>query len=87
MNPDPFQMVFLFCPLLAVVIGAVSAFLRRGKIIAPIIAFLFPLLYITTDWNTFKMNWDAWLLWGVLYAVIAFLTDRGISRIRKRNRK
>lgn len=85
MNPDPFLMVFLFCPLLAVIIGAASAFLCKSRYIAPVIAFLLPLLYITTNWSTFIGNWGAWLLWGSMYAAIAYFTKQGLSRIRKRN--
>ncbi|MDQ0087171.1 hypothetical protein J2T12_000565 [Paenibacillus anaericanus] len=72
-SPDPFQLVFIFCPIIAIILGIVFAQLRWKQVIAPLAGFLLPLLYITTDWNSFKVNLEAWFLWGILYAIIAYV--------------
>lgn len=71
-NPNPFILVVVVCPLVSLLTGAVLALFRCRKWMAPALAFLLPLLYITSDLVTFWANVDAWLMWGIVYAVLAY---------------
>ncbi|MEK3914238.1 DUF2651 family protein [Paenibacillus sp. FSL H7-0331] len=71
---NPFQLVFVICPLISIILGIVFAIMQQNKVIAPIIACLLPLLFTTVDLSTFKANLEAWFLWGVIYALIAYIS-------------
>lgn len=79
---NPFSLVLEICPLLSLILGLAFAVMRMHRIVAPILAFLLPLLFTTVDWRTFEANLDAWILWGVIYALIAYITGWVISFIR-----
>jgi len=70
-NPNPFVLVIVICPLISLLMGAFLALFRCRKWLAPALAFLLPLLYITSDLATFQANVDAWLMWGIMYAFLA----------------
>lgn len=72
-NLDPFALVLVYMPICAFIIGMVSPFVFNKKYIGSLLSFFLPLLYTTTNWETFAANIDAWVLWGSLYALVAFL--------------
>ncbi|WCN37020.1 hypothetical protein [Aneurinibacillus uraniidurans] len=71
---NPFFFVLIICPVLSLVLGAAFALLRLDKKIALLLAFLLPLLSTTVNWATFKANIDAWLLWGSIYMIFAYVS-------------
>lgn len=88
MELDPLLLIFVICPLLSILLGGVLSWLDLDKKIAPITAFLFPLLYITSDWAAFKANLGAWILYGALYSLIAYVAGWVMSLIKgKRHHK
>ncbi|GIM44460.1 hypothetical protein DNHGIG_00090 [Collibacillus ludicampi] len=84
---NPFILTLVFCPLISVLLGAWFAMMRKKKLIALVVSFVLPLLYITSDWNTFIANLGAWLLWGTLYALVAYLAHKAVSIIRGKSKK
>ncbi|UHA74415.1 hypothetical protein [Paenibacillus sp. 481] len=80
MNPNPFVLVIILCPFVSVVFGFILALLRTKAWIAPAISFLLPLIYVTTDWKAFSANIDAWMFWGIIYALIAYIAGHLVSK-------
>ncbi|MFD3448252.1 hypothetical protein ACFDTO_27030 [Microbacteriaceae bacterium 4G12] len=85
---SPFIAVFLFLPIVAILIGMV---LFKYKYIAIILSFLLPLLLFVDksgqfDMRTFKINIDAWLIYGAAYTVLSFLASFLLAKfIRKKS--
>lgn len=69
---NPLLPSFLICPILAILIGACSARFRGIIYLGLIIVLLLPLIFIATDFQTLKVNVDAWVIYGMVYALITF---------------
>lgn len=80
---NPFLLTMGIMPAIAVFLG-ISAIVLKKKYIAIVISFLLPLVFITTNRETFIANLDAWLFWGVLYGAITFGTEKLIVYVRKK---
>lgn len=69
---NPLLPSVLICPILAILIGACSARFRGVIYLGLIIALLLPLIFIAADLQTIKVNMDAWIIYGIVYALITF---------------
>lgn len=69
---SPALIALVICPLAAWLMGMGAAWChwRRGTLL---IVFLLPLIFITSDLETFLVNLDAWLLYGLLYVGLAYV--------------
>jgi hypothetical protein len=79
---NPFLLTMGIMPAIAVFLG-ISAIALKKKYIAIVISFLLPLVFITTNRETFIANLDAWLFWGVLYGAITYGTGKLIAYVKK----
>ncbi|WP_334077609.1 hypothetical protein [Paenibacillus sanfengchensis] len=69
---NPLLPSLLFCPILAILIGACSARFHGKVYWGLVIALLLPLIFIAADLKTLKVNIDAWMIYGIVYAMITF---------------
>jgi hypothetical protein len=83
---NPLFLVFVLCPMLAVIMGGCWYVLKVSKwytrAIALGVSFLLPLLYITSDWATFTANLDAWLMYGLGYSLVTWATYRLLCTLK-----
>ena len=68
---NPLVLVLVICPLLAVFFGTAAVWLRKKWFWGAIPAFLLPLLFIASDFETLQANWAAWILYGLMYVLLA----------------
>ncbi len=80
---NPFLLTIGILPVIAVLLG-ISTIALEKKYIAILISFLLPLLFITTNWETFIANLDAWIFWGVLYGAITYSTEKLLAYVKKK---
>ncbi|AJQ26661.1 hypothetical protein [Pelosinus fermentans] len=80
---NPFLLTMGIMPAIAVFLG-ISAIVLKKKYIAIVISFLLPLVFLTTNRETFIANLDAWLLWGVLYGAITYGTEKLLAYVRNK---
>lgn len=75
---NPFLLTMGIMPAIAAVLG-ISIIISKKKYLASAISFLLPLLFITTNVETFIVNIDAWIFWGTIYGFIAYGTGKFIQ--------
>lgn len=80
-NLNPFALALIYIPIFALFIGMICSYFVNNKYLGSVISFFLPLLFTTPNWDTFIANIDACVLWGCLYAFIAFLG----TLIKRRN--
>ncbi|MDQ0494586.1 hypothetical protein [Paenibacillus sp. 1-18] len=80
---NPLVPTLLICPLIAIIIGIICSFLHFRILLGVGIAIVLPLLFITTNIDTFKSNLDAWAMYGIIYALITYASFRITSRARR----
>jgi hypothetical protein len=79
---NPLIPILIICPLIAIIIGISCALFRANIFFCICIAFLLPLLFIANNMSTFKANFGAWVLYGVIYGLITFTVFKVITAIR-----
>lgn len=77
---NPFLLAMGIMPAIAAILGLFIMAISKRIYVAPIISFFLPLLFITTSVKTFLANIDAWILWGVIYGLIAYSAGILIQR-------
>lgn len=82
-NVNPIFVVFVLCPFIAIILGVCwYATKWCSRAIALGVSFCLPLLYITSNWETFTANLDAFFMYGVGYSLITWGTYRLICTIK-----
>ncbi|WP_371363752.1 hypothetical protein SRRS_46380 [Sporomusa rhizae] len=73
---NPFMLVMGIMPAVSAIVGILVMIISKRIYLAPAIAFFLPLLFITTNRETFLANIDAWFLWGAIYGLIAYFVGK-----------
>lgn len=69
---SPFVPIFIICPLLSIMVALLCHWFRIKVMFGVCIALLLTLLFIANKISTLKANLDAWVLYGVIYALITY---------------
>lgn len=81
-NLNPLVPSFVICPLMAVLIGLLCARFRVNIFAGAFATLLLPLLFIANNRKTLLGNGDAWLLYGIIYALLAFIAFKAAGARR-----
>lgn len=81
---NPLILVLLVCPILSIINGFICARFKINWYVCMIISFCLPLLFIANDINTFKVNIDAWLMYGIIYVLISLVVLKNYDRITRK---
>ncbi|CAM3504910.1 hypothetical protein SABR111722_13350 [Saccharibacillus brassicae] len=80
---NPLLPTFLIGPLLAILLGAVCRRIGLNAVWPISLSLLLPVLFIFTNLETLKANIDAWLVYGIVYAILSV----GAYKLSKSSRK
>ncbi|MDQ0722580.1 apolipoprotein N-acyltransferase [Paenibacillus sp. W4I10] len=79
---NPLFAVLVLCPIIAVVLGICSFFVKWFRLWgALIISFMLPLLYIASNLSTWRGNLDAWFIYGAGYILLTWIVYRLLRAI------